>query len=728
MLRKEPPNHELSSSDDLSSSAGINPSSFEYAKAMAKIVFDAPDSVHWVMTYEALGKDGRLHAKKAASKWKTRPSKEKVVQHLMKNPTNRVAVVPSSVGCGVCDIDAAGMAEVKDLRDKLNPIVETPSQSGRGVHFWLHLTEDQLSSESYSANRDKTSVKWNGDWRCASGYILLCPEALEGFKTLLESTDGGKPLPVESKSKYDFKDLFAEGHAKAKEKPKRIVAKAPKGSVLIPDRVMKSDEIDRLLWILVNEGKPLKYVWAKGMRLIGESSVEKCDTDSLMYELNNRYYYKKTSKDGQVDEVPLEYRERQWNQLLSGACSRTKCDPVLDYFRDCYERHGHLYKCPSERREFLETWLFECAAPVLGDTDYTRYIIQLIFLGPVLRRRHQGLVIKHYPVLLGPSGCGKTALVENILPPELRADYFQSSLNLSGSRKELYEATAGVSVVEISEMGGIHGAKADMLKSWTSEGGRMARLPYDKHPTYRPYSHFMVGTANPSTADLLPSDNVAAERFLLMELALIGKVGDKPNYVENYMGKVRDRLIAAAWEEINEWEKNPDGSLPDKIAIRRLNAGSKIRTVPSGLVEQHRAICEDHQHHPYEAECESITEVLINGGFIDILAPSETDDSGRGIWNFEALTKLATDYAGLDTRRSNELSRILKEVGFERKMVKVGGENLRRWLAKGKLRDMILGRRSANSVRAAGKNSAEEINKSPVKSDGRRYPIVSRTP
>ena len=111
------------------------------------------------------------------------------------------------------------------------------------------------------------------------------------------------------------------------------------------------------------------------------------------------------------------------------------------------------------------------------------------------------------------------------------AEWFVSGLDLAADDKTLTEAVIGAVIVEAAEMVGASRANLTRMKAFiTRQNDGHLRLAYRRDREPCPRRAVIVGTANPSTAGILPNDPPGLTRFVVIDLpadrSLVGSVED----------------------------------------------------------------------------------------------------------------------------------------------------------------------------------------------------------
>ena len=594
-------------------------------KELCAFIDECPDEAHFVLLSEP-------EIKKATYPWSdTHPSKEEVKEHLEADPTNRVGLIPSSIGCGVLDFDGNDPQKLAMLSFSLKPRASVPSNSGGlHTHMWVRLSDADLAQ--YSENKSFSY----GDWRCSNGYVVLWPGCEDYMPDVLRGS---------ATDSRNLQELLKKKTVPQKKKTNKDSKK------YIPNGLDAAAEVQ---WMLETLGVRCEFNRLRNKFFLNGEPAEEHYMSHLRMVSNHRFK-RKYVVSGELIIKPINLGRDAWKDCLRAIMHRTNCDPLGDWMRA--QTHPDI-QTVEDAEAYAKLWFHEVFDVRGGRTELSEYLSKLIILGPVARRRYPGIIIKHYPVIAGPSNCGKTALVENMLPPEY-SDYAQPRLNLKKSADELIYDVAGMGVVELNEMGNTKRAEASHIKGWLSEGHYKGRLKYAEHSTSLPFTHFIIGTANLDDAPL-PSDPVAAQRFFVQEV--LKKPHDpttENGIVEDYMDKNRVKMYAAANMILDSWEVSDDPMRNRKVIQH------KLRTVPHHLRSSHEARAEEYSFDP-NTEIEMVVwEWLIGvegiGGYTAPVAPKRTPE-GVQCWGLSDISIAVPEFGKIKSTTTK--AKVLKKIGF----------------------------------------------------------------
>ena len=121
-------------------------------------------------------------------------------------------------------------------------------------------------------------------------------------------------------------------------------------------------------------------------------------------------------------------------------------------------------------------------------------------------------------ILLGKQRTGKSTALRSIVG----SDFFDDNLTLGATPQVVIETTQGKALVEISELQGLSGKRADKNKAMISRQVDVTRLAYGKATSTVPRSFILAGTAN----DMTPFDDpTGALRFMPITVGEIDVAG-----------------------------------------------------------------------------------------------------------------------------------------------------------------------------------------------------------
>lgn len=611
---------------------------------LRSFVNGAPEASHFILLSEP-------NIKVARYPWNaTKPPKDEVLAHIEACSTNRIGLIPSSMGWGIVDYDGESSSELQQTAKALSPVAKLPTPGGEwNRHLVLHLDKEEL--HQYHKNRKLDF----GDWRCGAGYVVLYPGCESELNKALELTLG---VPRVGGFKHPFEGIFQKQGKRAKKKKKRAPEEGGRNRITVP-LSLGMDEADEVHWMLKQIDHEGQFIYLKNKFLLGGKDADSVLVSHLRFICNHQFSREVITRDGGVETHPINMSASKWDEAMKAIMYRTQCDPLGDWIRA--QTHPDISTI-QDAYSYARSWFHELFRVVGSRTELSEYLSFLIIVGIVARRRYPGIIIKHYPVIAGPSNTGKTALVENLLPEEFH-DYAQPRLNLKKPADDLVYDVAGMSVVELNEMGSTRKADSAHIKGWLSEGYFKGRLRYGRSATSIPFTHFIVGTANLDDAPL-PADPVAAERFFVQE---IERRPHDPNskigIVEEYMARNRTKMFAAGNMIVDSWEV--EGS----VTASRTKVQHKLRTVPNHLRVGHSERAQEYSYNPYPEAEMKVWEWLVGEhttyGVADHhpFRQKETPE-GDPCWGLSDIGQLVPEFGKV--RSSGDKSKILIKLGFSK--------------------------------------------------------------
>ena len=127
------------------------------------------------------------------------------------------------------------------------------------------------------------------------------------------------------------------------------------------------------------------------------------------------------------------------------------------------------------------------------DNLLNRAIAKLLLVAMVRRIFEPGCKFDCMVVLQGPQGCGKSLFCK-----VLAGDFFEESMTLAASAKEIMEQTPGKWVVEIAELSGLNAKDVEHQKALVTRTEDRARRAYGYFAESAPRQFVLVATTNES--------------------------------------------------------------------------------------------------------------------------------------------------------------------------------------------------------------------------------------
>ena len=277
--------------------------------------------------------------------------------------------------------------------------------------------------------------------------------------------------------------------------------------------------------------------------------------------------------------------------------------------------------------------------PLDADQDkrLTSLAMHLLLGTAVHRAYHPGAKQDITPVLIATEqGQGKSSLAARLLPADNRHVWFGDGLNLSMTRREVAEVTAGRVIMELPEMSGLRRAELATLKSWltTTDDGQ-TRGAYKESAESKPRQWAGIGTCD--KIDALPYDPAGHRRWLAVS------IGDR---TVMDMDVVLEPIRAQLWAE----------------AISHYRDVAPV--VPPELWEHIAS-----QNRSYEAR-EPVAEERV--------AQLEATPWRSGASINDLMAEVGVDRANL-TREAGNFGAALRAHGWDLKRVKQNGKQRRLW-------------------------------------------------
>lgn len=309
-------------------------------------------------------------------------------------------------------------------------------------------------------------------------YICVFPSGKTIFKCLHDSC-----------SKYGWQDfirLFDEDYETSKERDKRIFDQVVS---LLGKEVFCDDETEFVRASLtygkhgviqnmdnyiraLTEDSNLKDVFGtnelSGLPENRHTETAWTDVDDIKVYVYLEKTYGLSKWDYCVRAINLQHAEERFN-------------PVINMLENL--QWDGVKRIESSLTEYLSA----------EDSDYTRGVAKMLFLGAVQRAYEPGCKFDNMVVLLGPQGCGKSTFVKRLA---LKDTYFSDSVRAIGN-KEGAEQLRGAWIVEWGEMSAMRRAQdAEVVKLFISQQYDRYRPPYGRRIMEFPRRCIFVGTTN----------------------------------------------------------------------------------------------------------------------------------------------------------------------------------------------------------------------------------------
>jgi predicted P-loop ATPase len=128
------------------------------------------------------------------------------------------------------------------------------------------------------------------------------------------------------------------------------------------------------------------------------------------------------------------------------------------------------------------------------DTELNRALGIMFGVAVVQRVREPGCEFQHIIILGGPQGFDKSNGIRDLVGDAYYGD--TAVLKARASSKEMMELTAGIVVLEHSDMSGLSRRDPDSTKAHVSRRKDVARMAYDRYVDERPRAYVDLGTTN----------------------------------------------------------------------------------------------------------------------------------------------------------------------------------------------------------------------------------------
>lgn len=198
--------------------------------------------------------------------------------------------------------------------------------------------------------------------------------------------------------------------------------------------------------------------------------------------------------------------------------------------------------------------------------EYVRWVCRYCFLAPIQRAFEPGCELQQIPVLWGPRGTGKSSVVEYLMPPYGRKEWYSSDFRLLADSKSMIEMTEGKVVIEWPELRGIARLDPEEIKAYISGHTDRARKAYAKRAEDVPRRGVLIGTTNEPT---LKADPALMRRIIVLHVDKGADVGR----IRDYMDTHRAQLFAEAYACYEKGERaHLDYHLEDGLDLNNSGA------------------------------------------------------------------------------------------------------------------------------------------------------------
>jgi hypothetical protein len=281
----------------------------------------------------------------------------------------------------------------------------------------------------------------------------------------------------------------------------------------------------------------------------------------------------------------------------------------------------------------VDTWLISYGGA--EDSEYTRAVGSRTLIAAVRRVREPGCKFDETLVLEGPEGINKSEALRLLA---VKPEWFSDSLSFNLKAQEAIEQTTGVWIVEIPEMRGLRRSDSDKRKAFQSRREDRARLAYGRASTRAPRQYVPIATTN------------------------------EKQYLEDLTGNRRFWPVSVEGFDLDALHRDCD-QLWAEATAREAN-GESIR-LPEQL---------------WSEAAEQQQDRMVDNPFVATLDQTlrEKDELKDGQWvegkPMQGKIALEDAWAILDIKlgqrtqkHNNDLGAAMKELGWEKKKLRVGG-------------------------------------------------------
>ncbi len=362
-----------------------------------------------------------------------------------------------------------------------------------------------------------------------------------------------------------------------------------------------------------------------------------CTADELPWRSESGYW-----SDADTTELrklfETKYKLRPGKQDMRDAviasATRQRFHPVRDY----------LHALTWDGTPRLDTLFIDYLG--VADSAYTRAVTRKALVGAVARVMTPGCKFDYMPILVGEQGRNKSTILGKLAG----ADWFSDSMTTFDG-KNAFEAVSGRWLIEVPEMHAFDKVTMNQAKAFITKQSDFYRAAYAEFPEDRPRQCVFFGTTN--NRECL-RDETGGRRFWPLDIDAI----PRKKSVMRQFDSERDQIWA---EAVVRWQAGEPLYLP-----------ADIERDAARVQEDHR---EQHpwtntitnfleQEIPFDWDSWSLTRRMMfwNGNAVgDIQTIARQKVCVKEIWQ-ECLGRSIVD---LDSRRSRDISGILKNAGWE---------------------------------------------------------------
>ena len=330
-----------------------------------------------------------------------------------------------------------------------------------------------------------------------------------------------------------------------------------------------------------------------------------------------------------------DFSDRAWRVVWDSLMFESSFNPLKDYWE----------KLPEwDRVPRLENVLHDLFG---ASGKLAKWASTFLFLGVIQRVKNPGCKLDEVPVLVGGQDFGKSALVRHVLPAHLRT-LAGTGLNFMLRPKELVEAILNHVLIEVPDLGGQGHRQLEHTKAFvTKQSDDGVRLAYARHPSNLPRQCVFIATSN--DPQVCPDDETGNRRWVVVSL----KNGSQ---VEPWLKSNREQLWAEALAE------HADG--------HRANLPRNLKAAQAQAAEDHRLrdALED-----LVAMLEKRMTPLDAEGMTVIQVGDRINERRKNSYGINPT----------DRAEQMRLGKALRNRGWTRERVMIGGERAWRWVPPG---------------------------------------------
>ncbi len=281
------------------------------------------------------------------------------------------------------------------------------------------------------------------------------------------------------------------------------------------------------------------------------------------------------------------------------------------------------------------------------DDEYTRAVSTYIWTGMAARVLDPGCQLDMVVAFQSPQGKMKSTGFQAMVPTD---DCFTDGLSLHEDDDDFKRLLRGKLLIEVAEMAGLSKADIGLVKRVITRRVEEWIEKFKTHPTR--FKRRCMLFASTNEPQFLPPDETGHRRWLPVEVTQLDRAR---------IGTDRDQLWA---EGAFQWKARREA-----LGIEHGVAWADAERLAAG------------RHAKYEQT--DIWETVIER-WLESTSPSETvPPKNRPI----ALNEVLIGAIGLgtshhDTRAEKRVSRVLRQLGYESRPVRVDGKQVKRWVLK----------------------------------------------